>query len=209
MKDNNFNKYFIQDVNDINILLSDYKGKTYKEIEEEKAKLRARAKERICQMTKSFDLNIFFNSQNDIMGIVIITPNQVATMYGDGRMFHNQLITIIMELITHKNNNNPIIIIRCAKKRKKNICIPMQIGKKRQISQEMNEILNSFYDELKKIDIELAKDFNNIRNEGIKFNRLLYTIEGKIGIANYESDKEIIGISIKKFIKNLTSKNEY
>ena len=191
----------ISSVNDINIIPSYLNNKDYEKIKKEKIQLVKKAKIRIKKMTKSFQLSQFYNSKNNMMAGIIITPNQIATIYGNGEIFHDQIKPIVLELINNPKKQNPIIFIKCGIRDGAKVMAPDLIGDNKYVTNKMREALDVIINQLKIIGendiLETLEDFKNKKTKGFK--NMFYCLKTKVG-----EDKEIVGLKLDTFIeKNL------
>ena len=207
MNNKDFNENAIRNIDDIRILPNQQEYSTYEEMKKKQSELMQITKKKVKQMTESFDLDNFYKSTIDMIALIVITPNQVATVYGDEKkLLHDEIMPITKELISNKKKyNNPRIIIRCAKTEKLSFFASSKSG---HISKQMNELMEIFYKKLETMNQGRSDKRHKIKIEKIEFNKLLYTIQDKMKRINYEKDKEIVGITLDEYIKKLQKKQE-
>ena len=150
----------------------------------------------INYMTKKFNLDEFFQTK-EVIGIILITPKQIAISYGkiDEGLIHSEMIQEMLKVLKIKGDNS-IIAIRCyVYSNGEGGCIPLSI-KNRIITQDMYKVVDKIYERVidisKDIMVDNAKELVEIEN--LKIDN---------SITKYE---KIIGIKLKKFMKRLDSK---
>lgn len=204
MDNTNFLYNAIKDKDEIRISPHKTEYSSYEEMQKKKNELIQIAKMRIRQMTESFDLSLFYKQPNNFMGVILITPSQVAIVYGAMEILHDCIRPILIEL-TNNKRNNPIVVIEMRYEKENNLsfCIPFKRGLKGQISKDMNNFLTKFYNKLKKINIKDARTFDESRKKNIKYNELVFSLKEITGKSNYKEDQELIGVPLKKYLKRL------
>lgn len=152
-------------------------------------------KKSINYMTNNFVLDEFFKTDQAI-GVILITPKQIAISYGsikDGLIHDN----MIEEMLNILKTNNPIIAIRCyTYSNRHGGCIPFVIGN-RKITQDMYNIVDKINEKVTDISSHIMTD---TAKELVEFENL------KINNSNMKNEK-IIGIKLEDFIKTLYEKN--
>ena len=180
MNNKAFFKNAINDKDDISLLPNRNEYSTYEEMQREKKRLIEIAKIKIKQMTESFDLEMFYNAPRDMIAVIVITQNQVAIVYGDEKIFHDEIIPIIKKLALKKDNNSRIII-RCAKTKILEFFFPQKKG---QISKQMSELMKIFYDKLEIIN-HLLEQYRKLKKIKIIDNSLASKLCQIISLKNY------------------------
>ena len=197
MNNKDFNENAIGNIDDIRILPNQQEYSTYAEMKEKQSELMQIAKNKVKQMTESFDLEMFYNSPKDMIALIVITQYQVVTVYGDEKILHDEIIPIIKELLLNKDNNSRIII-RCAKTKKIEFFIPQKRG---QISKQMSQLMTIFYNKLNRINKEKSHKTHKIKIAKLKFSNLLDITIEIMKKNNKKQDKEIVGIMLGEYIK--------
>lgn len=151
----------------------------------------------IISMTNNFTLNNFFETNNEI-GVIIITPKQVAISYRkmENGLIHMNIIKNMLKVLKIKDNN-PIIAVRCFSYSNKTGGASPLMVRNRKITQEMYDVVNKIYERVTDISSDImsgtAKELVEIENL-------------EIDDTDIEEEK-IIGIQLAEFIKRLDSKN--
>lgn len=194
----------INDKDEIRLLPNRNEYSTYEEMQREQKRLIEIAKIKIKQMTESFDLEMFYNAPRDMIAVIVITQNQVVIVYGDEKIYHDEIIPIIKKIILKKDNNSRIII-RCAKTKILEIFFPKKRG---QISKQMSELMKILYNKLEIINRNKIHKANKIEITKLNFNSLLYTAMNIMKKNNNQPDKEIVGIELEEYIKKIQREQE-
>ncbi|MCI8640951.1 MAG: hypothetical protein HFJ59_03655 [Clostridia bacterium] len=147
----------------------------------------------INYMTNNFTFNNFFQTNHE-MGVIIITPKQVAISYRkmEKDVTHDDIIKNMLRVFNIKNKN-PIVAISCYSYSDKNGgCLP-DIIRNREITKEMYEVIDKIYQKVigisSKIDSATAKEFIEMYNL-------------KIDNSDME-DEKIVGIHLDDFMRRL------
>lgn len=151
----------------------------------------------INNMTNEFTLNNFFEINNEL-GVIIITPKQVAFTHRkmEQGLIHDTIIKKMRRILKIKKNE-PIIAMRCySYSNKVGGCVPLSIGDKK-ITQDMYDIVDKIYERVTAISGNIigstAKELVEI---------------GNLEICNYNIENErIVGIQLDEFMKRLDLKD--
>lgn len=147
----------------------------------------------INYMTNNFTLNNFFATKHE-MGVIIITPRQVAISYRKmGKdITHREIIQNMLKALKTEKNN-PTVVLSCySYSNKSGGCFP-DIIRNRLITQEMYEVIDKIYQKLQSIS-------NNIDSANAKEFVEMYNLK----ICNFDiKDEKIVGINLQDFIKKL------
>lgn len=153
-------------------------------------------KKSINYMTNNFTLEDFFKIDKAI-GVILITPKQVAVSYGsrkDGLMH----IDIIEKMLKVLKTNNPTIAMRCYNDSEGyGGCIPFVVGQ-RKITQEMCNVVDKIYEKVIGIS-------NNIMTD--KSKELVEIENLKVLKSSNMENEKVIGIKLENFIKKLETEN--
>lgn len=119
----------------------------------------------INYMTNNFTFNNFFETNHE-MGVIIITPKQVAISYRKmGKNITHSVMIENMLKVLEIENNIPIVSIRCySYSDKSGGCNSFAIGNKK-ITQEMYDIVNKIYEKVTNIS---SKILSNTAEELVK-----------------------------------------
>ncbi len=159
--------------------------------------------ESIVKMTKAFNLKDFYSENFNGMAEIVITPNQVITIYGKDSILHNMLIGYISRYITDAKVFNPIISIRCRSEANMKALYPEILRNGFAITEDMNKVLEMFYQQLDGIVDERIVSLQEFREH-----EMLDIVKEISDIPRVGEDKNIIGISIEEYIKLNKERNK-
>lgn len=165
--------------------------------------------ESILNMTKTFNLRDFYGKNFKGMAEIMITPHQVVIIYGDSIILHNQAIHFIADNIIDFKIKNPIIGIRCRSEENMKAFYPELLRNGFFVTKDMITILETLYNQLYKI-CNNSFDIMGPTLQEFKDKEWATIVEKVSDIPNGGNDKNIIGITIREYIKlNKEQNNDF
>lgn len=158
--------------------------------------------ESIINMTRAFNLKDFYSQDFEGMAEIVVTPNQIISIYGEDSMFHDRLIGYILRHIMDATAFNPIISIRCRSGANMSLFYPELLRNNFAITEDMNRVLEMLYEQLKGTNAERYNIFNMIVSlEEFREDEKINVVKDISDIPKGGKDKNMIGIPIEEFIK--------
>lgn len=165
--------------------------------------------ESIINMTRAFNLKDFFSQDFEGMAEIVVTPNQIISIYGEDSMFHDRLIGYILRHIMDATVFNPIISIRCRSGANMSLFYPELLRNNFAITEDMNRVLEMLYEQLKGTNAERYNIFKIIVSlEEFREDEKINVVKDISDIPKGGKDKNMIGIPIEEFIKLNQERNQ-
>lgn len=165
--------------------------------------------ESIINMTRAFNLKDFFSQDFEGMAEIVVTPNQIISIYGEDSMFHDRLIGYILRHIMDATVFNPIISIRCRSGANMSLFYPELLRNNFAITEDMNRVLEMLYEQLKGANAERYNIFKIIVSlEEFREDEKINVVKDISDIPKGGKDKNMIGIPIEEFIKLNQERNQ-